>query len=89
MKRVPHDRHKQRETALYVDPVSGGWNRPKEISPTSAGEFLQDAVNDYSLVYDRYTNLDLSRPDDPNFYAALEEWTERPTLPPREWPVFP
>ena len=31
MKRVPHDRHKQRETALYVDPVSGGWNIERPV----------------------------------------------------------
>src|ERR1700737_4239581 len=28
-KRVPHDRHEQRESALYVDPISPDrWNRP-------------------------------------------------------------
>jgi AbiV family abortive infection protein len=56
-RRVPDDRHKRRMSALYVDAVSlDRWNRPaKEISQTFASDFLQDAVNDYSIQYDRYT----------------------------------
>jgi AbiV family abortive infection protein len=81
-KRVPDDRHEQRMSALYVDAVSpDGWNRPiKQISAISAFECLQDAANDYSLQYDRYTNPEIYKPDDPEFYAALEAWTDRPTL---------
>jgi AbiV family abortive infection protein len=46
-KRVPGDRHDQRMTALYVDPLSStDWNRPK----------------------------------------ALEGWSDRPKMPPPEWP---
>jgi AbiV family abortive infection protein len=86
-KRVPDDRHKQRMSALYVDAVSlDRWNRPeKEISQTSARDFLTDAVNDYSMPYDRYTNLELS---DPDLRSALEQWSNRPELPLREWPQF-
>jgi len=31
-KRTPADRHQQRESALYVDPLDSGlgWNRPQE-----------------------------------------------------------
>lgn len=81
-KRAPGDRHKQRMSALYVNAVSPGrWSRPiKEISPTLAYERLQDAANDYSMQYDRYTNLEIGKPDDPEFYTALEKWTDRPTL---------
>ena len=57
-KRVPSDRHEQRMSALYVDAVAPDqWNRPiKEISQTSAFEYLQDAANDYSIQYEPYTN---------------------------------
>jgi AbiV family abortive infection protein len=89
MKRTPDARHKQREAALYVDPISGGWNRPKETPQVSAYERLLDAINDYSMAYDRYTNPEIYKADDPDFYAALEEWTERPTLPCPESPPFP
>ena len=82
-KRIPSHRHKQRETALYVDPISGGWNRPNAISKTIAREFVQDAAIDYSLVYDRYTNSGF---DDPELQSALEQWAERPTLLTPEWP---
>jgi len=87
-KRAPGDRHKQRMSALYVDAVSlNQWNRPtNEISPTLAYERLQDAANDYSIQYDRYTNLEIGKPDDPEFYTALEKWTDRPTLPSPERP---
>src|SRR5262245_3904540 len=81
-KRVPSDRHEQRMSALYVDAVSsGGWKRPiKETSQISAFEYLQDAGNDYAAQYQRYTTPEDYKPDDPELYAALEEWTDRPTL---------
>jgi AbiV family abortive infection protein len=90
-KRAPVDRHEQRTSALYVDAVSlDRWNRPiKEISPTSAYERLQDAANDYSMQYDRYTNPEIYKPDDPEFYTALEKWTGRPTLACPERPILP
>jgi AbiV family abortive infection protein len=90
-KRAPGDRHKQRMDALYVDPVSpDGWNRPiNEISQTSAFGRLQDVGNDYSLQYERYTNPQLHKPDDPELYTALEEWTNRPTLASPERPLLP
>jgi AbiV family abortive infection protein len=90
-KRVPGDRHEQRMSALYVDAVSPDqWNRPtNEISPTLAFERLQEAANDYSIQYDRYTNLEIGKLDDPEFYTALEEWTDRPTLAPPDQPLLP
>ena len=81
-KRVPGERHKQRMSALYVDPIPGGWNRPtREITQASAYDYLQEAANDYRGSYDRYTNPENHKPDDPDFYSALEQWTGRPTLP--------
>jgi AbiV family abortive infection protein len=89
-KRDPSNRHKQRETALYVDPVSGGWKRPtEEITQAFAFDDLQDAANDYSGQYDRYTNPETYKPDDPGFYSALEQWADRPTLPRPEGPLLP
>ena len=84
-KRVPSGRHEQRMSALYVDAVASPdrWNRPvKEISQISAFEYLQDAGNDYAAQYQRYTTPEDYKPDDPELYAALEEWTDRPTLAP-------
>jgi AbiV family abortive infection protein len=90
-KRGPSDRHEQRISALYVDPVSpDGWNRPTEgISPTTACERLQDAANDYSSQYHRYTDPRTYKPDDEELYTALEEWTNRPTLVRPERPPLP
>jgi AbiV family abortive infection protein len=82
-KRGPGDRHKQRMSALYVDAVSlERWNRPaKEISQSSAHDFLEDARNDYSLQFDRYTNLEILKATDPELCSALAQWSDRPKLP--------
>jgi AbiV family abortive infection protein len=90
-KRIAVDRHEQRMSALYVDAVApDGWSRPtREISQLSAHAYLQDAANDYSGQYDRYTNPETYKPDDPELYTALEEWIERPTLPCPERPERP
>jgi len=82
-KRTPSDRHQQRMSALYVDAVAPDrWNRPiKEISATAAFDCLQEAGNDYSLQRDRYINPQIYKLDDPEFYSALETWTNRPNLP--------
>jgi AbiV family abortive infection protein len=87
-KRVPSDRHDQRMSALYVDAVAPDqWNRPiKEISRTSVFEYLQDVANDYSIQHDHYINPEIYKPDDPEFYTALEELTDRPILPSPERP---
>ena len=89
-KRIPSERHEQRMSALYVDAVPGGWKRPtKEITQAFAFDYLQDAANDYRAQYDRYTDLETHKPDDPEFYSALEQWTDRSTLPPPESPPIP
>jgi AbiV family abortive infection protein len=90
-KRVPDERHRERMSALYVDAVSvGRWNRPaKKISQEHAREFLQGAVNDYSLQYSqRYTELEIVKSLDPDLFQALVQWSDRPALPPPEWPPF-
>ena len=81
-RRAPGDRHKQRMSALYVDALAPDrWNRPiNEISMTAAFDYLQNAANDYSLQRDRYTNPEIYKPVDSEFYTALEKWTDRPTL---------
>jgi AbiV family abortive infection protein len=88
---VPVERHNQRMSALYVDPVAPDlWRRPtREISQITAHAYLQDAANDYSGQYDRYTNPDIHKPDDPELYTALETWIGRPTLPIPERPLLP
>jgi AbiV family abortive infection protein len=87
-KRGPGDRHKQRMSALYVDAVAPDrWNRPTtQISQRVAFERLQDAADDYRGPYDRYTDPENHKPDDPDFYSALEQWSGRPTLPRPESP---
>jgi len=81
-KRAPVGRHEQRMDALYVDAVSpDGWKRPTEvISQTSAFGRLQDAMNNYSMEYERYTNPERGKPADLELYTALEKWNNRPTL---------
>jgi hypothetical protein len=90
-KRIPGDRHEQRKSALYVDAISPDrWNRPiNEISQLTAHDDLQDAANDYAGQHARYTNSTDYKPDDPEFYTALEEWAGRPTLAPPERPLLP
>ena len=57
------------------------WRRPTiEISQITAHAYLQDAANDYSGQYDRYTGPGTYKPDDPELYTALEEWIGRPIL---------
>jgi AbiV family abortive infection protein len=81
-KRAPDDRHRQRLSAQYVDPVSvTSWRRPVVVSTQAvADRYLNDARNDYSLQYDRYANPEVHREDDPELYGALEAWTDRPKL---------
>jgi AbiV family abortive infection protein len=89
---VPVERHKQRMSALYVDAVSADrWRRPtREISQITAHAYLQDAANDYSGQYDRYTNPWVHKPDDPELYSALKNWPGRPIfLPSPERPSLP
>jgi AbiV family abortive infection protein len=88
---IPVERHKQRMSALYVDAeASDRWNRPtREISQLSAHAYLQDAANDYSAQYDRYTDPETYKPDHLELYTALEEWIGRPILPPPERPELP
>ena len=90
-KLIPAERYKQRMSALYVDAVAPDrWNRPtREISQISAYEHLQDAANDYSGQYDRYTNPEIYKPDDLELYTELEQWIGRPTLPIPERPELP
>jgi AbiV family abortive infection protein len=88
---IPVERYKQRMSALYVDAVAANrWNRPTgEISQLSAHAHLQDAANDYSGQYDRYTNPETYKPDNLELYTALEEWIGRPALPFPERPELP
>jgi AbiV family abortive infection protein len=88
---VPVQRHKQRMSALYVDAVAPHrWCRPtREISQPTAYAYLQDAANDYSGQYDRYTNPEIYKPDDLELYTELEQWIGRPTLPIPERPELP
>jgi len=72
-KRISSERHEQRKSALYVDPISGGWNRPtKELTQAFAYDHLQEAANDYRGPYDCYTNPETYKLDDPPFYSALD-----------------
>jgi hypothetical protein len=79
--RTPDDRHKQRMSALYVDPVSAQkWKRPvTEISRQEAYEVLVDARNDYANHRERYLCPELWKDDDPELFGALTGWTGRLT----------
>jgi hypothetical protein len=82
-KRTPEDRHDQRMKALYVEPLESGWNRPTETSETAARDFLTAAINEYAIQRENgYINSDdpILKHLDPDFYAALEQWQDRPEL---------
>jgi hypothetical protein len=86
------ERHQQPMSALYVDAVAPDrWRRPtSEISLITAHAYLEDAANDYSGKWDRYTNPSIYKPDDPELYNALENWPGRPIiLPFPERPSLP
>jgi AbiV family abortive infection protein len=87
--RNPDARHRQRLSALYVEPTANGldWNRPKQTSSDEATQFLIDAVNDYAGQYDRFQSGSIEFID-PELFRALQAWNTRPPLPSPEWPVF-
>ena len=92
-KSTPSTRHSKRMRSLYVEPTSNSdWNRPAEVSVTDAHSFLQEAVNDYSARYHQaYITSEQSnlKDNDQELYDALDRLTDRPQLPPPEWPPFP
>jgi hypothetical protein len=79
--------------SLYVEPTSiSDWNRPAEVSATDAHSFLQDTVNDYSGRYHQgYITSEQSilKDIDQELYDAIDRLTNRPQLPPPEWPPLP
>ncbi|MCZ6621816.1 MAG: AbiV family abortive infection protein [Deltaproteobacteria bacterium] len=88
-KRTPDDRHKARQSALYVEPDETGtrWNRPKETLQENARKFLEDTANDYGPEYYRLQQGQIERTDW-EFAKALREWVDRPELPSPERPAF-
>jgi AbiV family abortive infection protein len=90
-KRVPDERHLKRMSALYVDPNSvTEWNRPaKKITREFAFSFLMDVGNEYWLEQAHgYSDLASVATKDAELAEALENWTDRPTMPARE-AIFP
>jgi AbiV family abortive infection protein len=86
-KRVPLDRHNLRKLAMYVDPVADRWNRPSTgISRADARDFIQEARNDYAVQYlNGYKNFQEDKESE--LFKALEQWSDRPTLPPPAGPL--
>ncbi len=89
-KRTPHDRHKQRLSALYVDPLgaTADWNKPFEsITQVMAVDVLCDAVNDYAFERAGYYCREIVASRDAELAEALAKWPDRPTLPAPEGPL--
>jgi AbiV family abortive infection protein len=90
-KRTPDERHRLRMNALYVDLLSEEqWNQPaREISRTTAYEFLNDAIGDYEVERQQgYTELPLVKSVDQELHDALVRWSDRPELPQVAAPSF-
>lgn len=85
-KRTPQTRHELREKSLYVDPNenASGWNRPCQKSANEASTFLEDAMNDYRGMFDRFQGGSLEWEDEVT-WQALQEWPDRPELPAPQW----
>ena len=85
-KRDPHTRHKQRESAVYVEPVTHDrWNRPAVTwRAQQAYEFLQQAINDYVGERDRRVVTRAGDPAAEEIFDAIEQWATRPELLTRE-----
>ena len=81
-------------TALYVEPKSEStWGRPAlAVNKNQAREFLEDAIGDYAIIYDQeYLTGSgaVLKENNPELFATLTEWPERPSLPIWEWPSLP
>jgi AbiV family abortive infection protein len=91
-KRAASDRHDLRMTALYVGPIAEDrWNRPAEISASTAHNFLVEATDEYLKRYREgyITACAMLRRLDPDLYSALDQWPDRPVLPPPERTPYP
>jgi AbiV family abortive infection protein len=92
-RRVPNERHKNRQSALYIDPVSQSeWNRPANTSRSFAYKFVQHAVNDYAGRYGNgysTSSLLILKHVDLELYNALVQWSDRPELPAVEFVYDP
>ncbi len=86
-KRIPNERHKQRIRSLYVEPneTENSWNKPQDTTPDTAKSFIEDAVNDYSVQYDKFRE-NIINDHDHELGEALKKWDKRPELPKPQWP---
>jgi hypothetical protein len=76
------ERHSLRQRAMYVDPQTGGWNRPGDFTKEVSRDELIYAMNDYSMM--RH-NLDVAEKYS-RVRECLSDWPGRPELPERRWP---
>jgi hypothetical protein len=67
---------------MYVDPQTGGWNRPIDFTKDASRDELIYAMNDYSMM--RH-NLDVAERYN-RVREYLNDWPERPELPELRWP---
>ena len=93
-KRIPDERYRQRMSALYVEPLSGGsWNQPaRRITREFSQDFVCDAVNDCAVQYHQhYITGDepILKQFNSDLFHALEQWPDRPELPRPDWPHLP
>ena len=86
MKRGPSDRAVQRERAFYVDasPEKDGWRRPSDILADEAKDIMDDARRDYWQQREA-PGIPARAADMQRLLAALERWSDRPSLPPAEF----
>jgi len=81
-RRMRQERHSLRQRAMYVDPQTGGWNRPGDFTKEVSRDELIYAMNDYSMM--RH-NLDVAEKYS-RVRECLSDWPGRPELPERRWP---
>ena len=79
-KRLPIDRNRLRQRALYVDlnDAGTGWHRPVDIDADEAHTAIEDAINDYAGERDRVL-------DDSEMAKAVEGMSPKLDLPPPRW----
>jgi AbiV family abortive infection protein len=82
-KRFPDERHRQRNQALYVDPVDvTKWQSPRNITKEDARMYITHIRNDYANVQG---NLEF-REEDANVFAFLQTNANRFQLLYPKWP---
>jgi hypothetical protein len=82
----PHETHKARLSALYVDVDSQGkWNRPADLGAEESGEIISQIADYYARILGHLNVANLGNPWE-ELRQGLAKWSGAPELPPATFP---